>query len=33
MSREKIPYLDNKDLMVEWEHWKETGVISERMGQ
>ena len=33
MSRNKIPYLDNKDLMVEWEHWKETGVISERMGQ
>ena len=33
MGRKKIPYLDNKDLMDEWGHWKETGVISEHMGQ
>lgn len=33
MSRTKTLYLKNDDLMVEWEHWKETGVISERLGQ
>ena len=32
MSRKKIPYLSNDELMEEWNRWKKEGEISERMG-